>query len=88
LSVALVVEHVRVPGGHDDLRDDDRDDVVGALAVELVEVAQHRPGELAVSREEDVELDRDLVLGPLLRDPLLLELITHDGHGDEPVRRE
>ena len=45
---ALVVEEVAPPVAHDELGDDDRDDVVVAAGVELVDVAQDRPGELPV----------------------------------------
>ena len=35
----------------DELGDDDGDDLVGVLGVELVEVAEDGPGELAVGRQ-------------------------------------
>src|SRR4051795_5217125 len=63
---ALVVEELRAPR-RDELGDDDRDHLVGRLFVELVEVAQDGPGQLAVRRVDGVQVDGDVVLIPLLQ---------------------
>ena len=56
----LVVQPLRLPL-RDELGDDHGDDVVEAVGVELVEVVEHRAGELAVRRQHRVHRDRDLV---------------------------
>src|SRR5215211_1224715 len=60
----LVVEHLRVPGGHHELGDDDGDEVVGVLGVEVVEEGQHRSGQLPVRGVHGVQLDGDVPLVP------------------------
>ena len=62
----LVVQPLRLPL-RDELGDDDGDHVVGALGVELVEVLEHRLGQLAVRRGDRVQRDRHVVVAPTPR---------------------
>src|SRR4051794_41585228 len=74
---ALVVEELRAPR-RDELGDDHRDHLVGRLLVELVEVLDHGPGELAVGRVDRVQFDGDVVLVPALGELVLLGRVAHD----------
>ena len=49
---------------------------------------EHRRGELAVGRRDDLQRHRDVVALPLLLDALGLLALDHDRQGDEPVGRE
>ena len=68
---------------HDELGDDDRDDVVVVQRVELVDEPQERLVELAVRVVDGLERDVDAVLLPLLPGSLVLFFVGDDGHRDQ-----
>src|SRR5262245_55312822 len=65
---ALVVQQVTPPVLDHELRDDDRDRVVVVAGVDLVDVAQDGPRELAVRGLDDLEGHIDTPLFPLALD--------------------